>query len=154
MQQSIDDKDLIILGMLQENGRVSYSDMARKLGISEAAVYTRVQKLLKNGYIKRFQAVLNEEKLGHGLAAFVAVRAHPSKYDNLLKSLASLEEVQEVHDVTGDYYCLVKLRTRDRDTLAKLLDEIGKLEGVVATETRIVLRTIKETNAIPLKKRS
>jgi len=146
-----DDKDLAILGMMQENGRISYSAMARKLGISEAAVYTRVQRLLKKGYIKRFQAVLDDVKLGSSLAAFVAVRAQPSKYDDLLEQLAKLKEIQEVHDVTGDYYCLLKLRTKDRESLAKLLDGIGKLDGVVSTETRVVLRTVKESSDIPLR---
>ncbi len=152
MSSELDTKDVIILSMLQENGRVSYSEMARKLGVSEAAVYTRVQKLLKNGYIKRFQAVLNDEKLGYGLLAFISIRAQPSRYNEILKKLSGFDEIQEVHDVTGDYYCLLKVRTRSKDELAGLLDDIGRIEGVVSTETKVVLRTIKETQSIPLRK--
>jgi len=148
----LDAKDIIILSMLQENGRVPYSEMARKLGVSEAAVYTRVQKLVKRGYIKRFQAVLNEEKLGYGLLAFISIRAQPSKYNEVLRKLSGFDEIQEVHDVTGDYYCLLKVRTRSKDELAGLLDDIGRIDGIVSTETKVVLRTIKETQSLPIRK--
>ena len=151
MRLGLDEKDLTILRMMQEDGRVSYSEMARKLGISEAAVYTRVKKLVRSGYIKRFQAILNEEKMGYPLTAFIAIRAEPSKYDQVLKKLTRFEEMQEIHDITGDYSCLLKLRAKDKDHLTHILDEIGKIDGVVATETRIVLRTIKETSFIPIK---
>jgi len=153
VRRELDEKDLTILEMLQANGRVSYSEMARRLGISEAAVYTRVQKLIKNGYIKRFQTVLNDEKLGYGLVAFISVKAQPIKYNEVLKKLASFKEVQEVHDVTGDYYCLLKVRTNGKENLAALLDEIGKIDGVVSTDTKVVLRTIKETTFIPLNRK-
>ena len=149
----MDEKDLIILKMMQEDGRVSYSEMARKLGISEAAVYTRVKKLVKDGYIKRFQAILNEEKMGYPMTAFIGVKAEPNKYDAVLKRLLRFEEMQEIHDVTGDYYCLLKLKVRDKDHLAQILDDIGRIDGVIATDTRIVLRTLKETCSIPIKVR-
>jgi len=150
MKPSYDEKDLKILRILQENGRASYSEISKKIGISEAAVYTRVQKMIKSGLIKKFQAILDPEKLGFSLTALVAVSAHPKKYDEVLRELSQIREAQEVYDVTGDYYCLLKLRVSDRETLTKILDEIGSLEGVVSTETRIVLRTVKETHELPL----
>ncbi len=151
MKPLFDEKDIRILRILQENGRASYSEIARKLGISEAAVYARVQKLVKQGIIRNFRAILDPEKLGYQLTAFVAVSANPGKYERVLKELSKIDEAQEIYDVTGDYYCLVKLRAPDRETLARILDRIGSLEGVVATETRIVLRTIKESPALPLR---
>ena len=151
MRPLFDEKDIRILRILQENGRVSYSEIARKLGISEAAVYARVQKLVKQGIIRNFRAILDPEKLGSQLTAFVAVSANPGKYEKVLRELSKIEEAQEIYDVTGDYYCLVKLRAPDRETLAKILDRIGSLDGVVATETRIVLRTIKESQVLPLR---
>ncbi|MCL7384984.1 MAG: Lrp/AsnC family transcriptional regulator [Thaumarchaeota archaeon] len=145
MKAGLDEKDLMILNILQENGRASYSEIAKKLGISEAAVYGRIKKLIKQGYIKKFQAVIDENKIGKMMTAFVAVKAQPHLYDKVLEALVSFPEVQEVHDVTGDYYCLLKLKVKDREALAKILDEIGKMDGVVSTETRVVLRTLKES---------
>ncbi|RLG01847.1 MAG: AsnC family transcriptional regulator [Thaumarchaeota archaeon] len=151
-KHSLDEKDLRILEILQNDGRASYSQISRKLGMSEAAIYSRIQKLLKLGVIRRFQAILDPEKLGFTLTAFIAITAQPAKYEEVLKALAEIPEVQEIYDVTGDYYCLVKLRTRGRESLAKILDQIGSLDGVASTETRIVLRTIKEDYALPLTK--
>jgi len=151
MKPTYDERDIRILKILQEDGRASYSYIARKLGISEAAVYARIQKLIKQGIIKKFQAILDAEKLGLNLTAIIAVKAHPKKYDSVLKSLSKIPDIQEIYDVTGDYYCIIKLRTYDRESLASLIDKIGALEGVEETETRVVLRIVKESYSIPLK---
>jgi len=152
IKHGLDEKDLKILEILQDDGRASYSQISRILGMSEAAIYSRIQKLLKLGIIRRFQAILDPDKLGFTLTAFIAVTAHPAKYEDVLKALAEIPEIQEIHDVTGDYYCLVKLRARGKESLAKILDQIGSLDGVASTETRIVLRTIKEDYALPIAK--
>jgi len=148
-RRSLDEKDLKILEILQENGRASYSEISRSLGMSEAAVYARIQKLIKLGVIKRFRAILDPEKLGYNLTAFIAIIAQPARYESVLKQLEKIPEIQEIYDVTGDYYCLTKVRVRGRDELAKILDEIGSLDGVISTDTKIVLRTIKEDYSIP-----
>lgn len=150
MKSLHDEKDLEILRILQENGRASYSEIAKKLGLSEAAVYTRIQKLIRQGFIRKIQAILDSEKLGFGLTAIVAVKAQPGKYDSLLQELSKIPEIVEIYDVTGDYYCLLKLRLQNREVLAKLLDTIGSKDGVISTDTRIVLRTIKESFSLPL----
>ena len=152
IKHGLDEKDLKILEILQDDGRASYSQISRILGMSEAAIYSRIQKLLKLGVIRRFQAILDPDKLGFTLTAFIGVTAHPAKYEDVLKALAEIPEIQEIHDVTGDYYCLVKLRARGKESLAKILDQIGSLDGVASTETRIVLRTIKEDYALPIAK--
>ena len=152
LKHGLDEKDLKILEILQSDGRASYSQISRTLGMSEAAIYSRIQKLLKLGVIRRFQAILDPEKLGFTLTAFVAITAQPAKYEDVLRALAEMPEVQEIYDVTGDYYCLVKLRTDGRESLARILDQIGSLDGVASTETRIVLRTIKEDYALPIPK--
>lgn len=150
MRSIYDEKDLEIMRILQENGRASYSEIAKRLGLSEAAVYSRIQKLTKSGLIKRIQAVLDSEKLGFSLTAIVALKAQPSKYEPLLQELSKIPEIVEIYDVTGDYYCLLKLRLQNRDALAKLLDKIGSMEGVISTDTRIVLRTVKESFSLPI----
>lgn len=147
---NIDNKDLKILSILQEDGRAPYSEIARKMGMSEAAVYSRIQKLIKNHVIKKIQAILDPEKLGYKVTAFISVTAQPAKYNKVLEALSKLSEILEIHDVTGQHYCLVKVRTRDKEDLAKILDRIGTLDGVTSTETKIVLRTIKENYDLPI----
>jgi Lrp/AsnC family transcriptional regulator for asnA, asnC and gidA len=150
MKSKIDSRDLEILQTLQNDGRATYSSMARQLKISEAAVYTRINRLIASGYIKKFTAILDENKLNFSIGAFIGMRVSPNKYETVLKQLALYPEILEIHDVTGDYYALLKVRTKDKESLTNLLDKIGKLDGVISTDTKIVLRTIKETTALPL----
>ena len=150
MKSKIDSRDLEILQTLQNDGRATYSSMARQLKISEAAVYTRINRLIASGYIKKFTAILDENKLNFSIGAFIGMKVSPNKYEAVLKQLALYPEILEIHDVTGDYYALLKVRTKDKESLTNLLDKIGKLDGVMSTETKIILRTIKETTALPL----
>ncbi|MEM4151276.1 MAG: winged helix-turn-helix transcriptional regulator, partial [Nitrososphaerota archaeon] len=74
----LDKRDVKILSILQEDGRASYSSIARQLNISEAAVYARVSKLVKEGVIKGFTAILDDSKLNLGIGAFIGLRATPA----------------------------------------------------------------------------
>ncbi len=148
--RSLDRRDLEILKILQEDGRASYSDLSRRLGISEVAVYSRIKRLVRDGVIKGFTAVLDESRLGLGIGALIGLKATPHRYEEILNKLSLFPEILEIHDVTGDYYAILKVRTRDKESLAQLLDKIGKLEGVVSTDTRLILRTIKETTRLPV----
>ncbi len=149
-KEALDRKDLEIIRILQENGRASYSEISKKVGMSEAAVYSRVKKLLELGVIKRIQAIVDAEKLGYSVTAFIAVTVRPPKYEEVLEKLSAMPEILEVHDVTGEYYCLVKVRARSNEELARILDEVGRLDGVTSTETKIVLRTMKEDYRLPM----
>jgi Lrp/AsnC family transcriptional regulator for asnA, asnC and gidA len=76
--RNLDRRDLEILKILQEDGRAPYSDLARRLGISEVAVYSRIKRLVRDGVIKGFTAVLDESRLGLGIGALIGLKATPS----------------------------------------------------------------------------
>lgn len=149
-KEFLDRKDLEIIEVLQEDGRASYSEIAKRIGMSEAAVYSRIKRLLSLGVIRKIQAIVDAEKLGYAVTAFIAVTVRPPKYEEVLEKLSEIPEVLEVHDVTGEHYCLIKVRARSNEDLARILDEIGKLDGVASTETKIVLRTVKEDYKLPV----
>jgi DNA-binding Lrp family transcriptional regulator len=68
----------------------------------------------------------------------------------MLAQLVGFEEICEIHDVTGAYYSILKMRTSTSEQLAQILDRIGEIEGIAGTETVIVLRTIKEETSVKL----
>ncbi|RLE56128.1 MAG: AsnC family transcriptional regulator [Thermoprotei archaeon] len=142
--------DKEILKILQENCRIPFSEIAKRLGVSEATVHLRVRKLRRNGVIRKFQAIIDPEKVGKTLTAIIAIRAEPRKYDSILERLKTMNSICEIYDVTGDYYAILKVRVGSREELAKVLDEIGKLDGVLNTTTMVVLRVIKEDYTIPI----
>jgi Lrp/AsnC family transcriptional regulator for asnA, asnC and gidA len=140
--------DRTILEMLQDNARTSFRKIAEEAGISEATVFVRVKKLLEKGGIKRFTAIVSAELLGKSLMAFILVNADPKRLQTVLEALSNMDEIYEVYDVTGTYYAIVKIRTDNREKLAKTIDQIGLIEGVTSTETAIVLRCMKEETRI------
>ncbi|MCD6466001.1 Lrp/AsnC family transcriptional regulator [Candidatus Bathyarchaeota archaeon] len=148
MVSKIDDIDKEILRMLQDNARVSFRKIAKKLNVSETTIFMRVRKLLRKKVIKRFTAIVSPEMLGKNITAFVLITADPKKLQTVLEMLSKIDDVYEVYDVTGSYYAIVKVRTEDQNKLTKIIDEIGMIDGVMGTETALVLRSIKEETRI------
>lgn len=146
----LDDIDKAILRRLQEDARISFKEIAKEVGTSEATIFVRVKKLQKSGVIKAFRAIVNPQSVGKQVTAFALVKAEPKSFPKMLAQLASFEDICEIHDVTGAYYSIVKMRTGTSEQLAQILDRIGQIEGVAGTETVIVLRTIKEDTSIKL----
>jgi len=146
----LDDIDKKLLVILQNDAKTPYSKISKLLGISEATVHLRIKKLLANNVIKRFQAIVDPEKVGKNVVAVVALSVDPRKYNDVLEKLKELDDVYEIYDVTGEYYTLLKIRVSSKDELASLLDKIGKIDGVESTRTMFVLRVIKEETRIKI----
>lgn len=147
----IDSLDFEILNILQNDARTSNVDIARKIGLAPSATLERMRKLQNKGFIKRFEARLDADKVGLGLLAFVFVRTNETEGNTAGPFLAEIDEVQEVYNIAGEDCYLIKVRTRNTDALGKLLREkIGSVEHVIATRTTIVLETFKETSSLVL----
>jgi len=86
--------------------------------------------------------------VGKGVLAFVLIKADPKMYKSMLETLKEMDEIYELYDVTGEYYCLAKIRVGSREELANLLDKIGEVEGVLSTYTLYVLKVLKEKRII------
>jgi DNA-binding Lrp family transcriptional regulator len=147
---NLDDVDKIILNTLQEDARKSFREVAEKAGVSEATVHVRVKRLLRKGVIKGFKAIVDPKQVGKSTTAFVLIKADQRAFANAINKIKRIENVYEVHDVTGSYYAILKVRVKDTEELALLIDKIGSIEGVTATETAVVLRSLKEELAIKL----
>jgi Transcriptional regulators len=150
MTYSLDSLDKEILKILQEDGRISYSKIAQTLNMSESTIHMRIRRLRELGILRGFYADIDMEKIGLKVLAFVQLKADPKKYEQVLNVLKEMKEVAEIYDVTGEYYALVKVVVPSNEDLAKVLDAIGKLDGVTDTYTMMVLRVIKEGKKVNL----
>lgn len=147
----MDGIDVEILKILQDQGRVANSEIARQVGRAPSAVLERVRKLERGGYIKGFEAVLDPKALGFGVTAFTRVQVSEEVGSvRIGRELAAVSGVLEVHYTAGDDSYLVKVRTRDTDSLQRILSEFGLIDGVSDTKTTIVLTTVTESRALPL----
>ena len=148
----IDDLDKQILNILQENARTSNAEIARQVGMAPSAVLDRIRKLEERGVIKGYGVQLDGQSVGLGLLAFVFVRTDDMAGENkVTRALTGVPEVLEVHHVAGEDCFLVKVRAPNTEARGRLLRaKFGTIKGVRATRTTILLRTSKETTALPL----
>jgi Lrp/AsnC family transcriptional regulator for asnA, asnC and gidA len=146
--KELDEVDREILRELQRDARLSFKAIAKQVGVSEATIFVRVNKLKEAGVLKGFKAIVDPKAVGKTLTAFILIRAQPKAYPAMLNALKKLEDVYEIYDVTGQYYSVLKARTGGTEDLSRIIDEIGSVEGVAGTETMIVFRTVKEEDSI------
>ncbi|MGI8498340.1 MAG: Lrp/AsnC family transcriptional regulator [Gemmatimonadaceae bacterium] len=148
----INEKDAVILAILQANGRASHAEIGRRLGMAPSAVFERVRKLEERGVIQGYSARLDPRALGLGTLAYIFVRGDEGLgAPRMAKALAQIPGVQEVHHIAGEDCFLVKVRAESTDELGHLLSErFGAIKSIRSTRTTIVLGTTLETADLPL----
>ncbi|ASI98544.1 Lrp/AsnC family transcriptional regulator [Thermococcus celer] len=135
----IDELDRRILHVLQEDGRASYSEIARRLKVPESTVRLRVKKLREKGVIRKFAALINPFKAGYTIVAFIAVDVEPSKIKKAAEELSKLPEVDVLGIATGAHDILMQVTVKDLQELESfLIEKLGKVEGIRSTETSIL----------------
>jgi Lrp/AsnC family transcriptional regulator for asnA, asnC and gidA len=143
---ALDDINKQLIEHLQRDGRTSYAALAKTIGLSEAAVRQRVQRLLDGGMMQ-IVAVTDPLMLGFARQAMVGVKV-VGDLRKAADALAAIPEVDYVVITAGGYDLLVELVCTDDDHLLRLLnDSIRTVDGVTATETFMYLKLAKQTYA-------
>lgn len=133
--------DRAIVGALIEDGRLSYTDLAEKVGLSVSAVHQRVRRLEQRKVIQGYGARVDHEALGLPLTAFIAIRPiDPAAPDDAPERLAHLSQIESCYSVAGDDFYLLKVRVASPVDLEGLLQQIRSAANV-ATRTTVVLST-------------
>jgi Lrp/AsnC family leucine-responsive transcriptional regulator len=148
----LDAKDRLILTLVQRDAKLPQAEIARRVGLSTAAVNERLRKLENAGFIRRWSAVVDARAVGASVAAFVEVFIeHPRHERAFIERMLALDEVQECHHITGEFSMLLKVRVRDMNALRDLLlHQLNGMEGVRQTRTIMVLSTEKEEGYVPV----
>lgn len=140
----LDDVSKAIIEQLQQDGRRSYAAIGKVVGLSEAAVRQRVQRLIEGG-VMQVVAVTDPLELGFARQAMVGIRVQ-GPLDPVADALAALEEVDYVVITAGQYDVLAEVVCVSDDHLLELIsDKIRRIEGVVGTETFMYLSLRKQT---------
>ena len=150
VSRELDRTDRRILDLVQRDGTLAQSEIARKVALSTAAVHERVKKLEAAGVIRRWTAIVDPAAVGVSVSAFVEVFfEHPRFEAGFIERIKKLSEVLECHHITGEFSLLLKVRVRDMESLQRLLlEQLGGHEGVRQTRTVMVLSTVKEETFI------
>ena len=150
----LDRIDRRILAHLQADARATNLEMAQAVGLSPAQCHRRHKRLEEQGYVKRYEARLNAEKLNLGVIAFIDVAMEKGHIRDLTKftdAITGLPEILECYSVTGDFDYVIKVIARDLKSLSQfLMDRLMRLPGVNSVRSSICLDEIKCTTALPL----
>ena len=135
--------DLNILRILQKDGRISYTDLARQVGLSVTPCIERVKRLERENYILNYGARVSAQKLNQSLVVFVQIRLnHTSQknFEEFRRSVMDLENVQSCFLVSGNYDYLLKARVADMASYRELLGHrILKLPAVQESTSYVVM---------------
>lgn len=149
---SVDDTDLAILGLLQQDGRMTHAAIGKAVGLTGPSVYARVQRLEQSGLIKRYTALLDARRLSLDVTAFIRVSAYGTHAQNsdFEDWVRDEPRILECHDVDGEDTYFIKVKVQSTDKLRELLWELVSHEVVSRTVTSIALHTVKEQTNIVL----
>jgi Lrp/AsnC family transcriptional regulator for asnA, asnC and gidA len=139
----IDELDLKIISHLQENGRIPVAELAKRLNQPENTVRYRIERLLKNGVIRRFTALVDPRALGLNVSAAVMFKVDPKKLDQLLEKLTSMKDVTNVYQLSGEWDLIAVVFAKDIQDLHERVEELRRAEGVKEMNVMITTRVIK-----------
>jgi DNA-binding Lrp family transcriptional regulator len=152
----IDNKQKIILKLLQSNGRLTSKEIAERIDVPVTTAFARIKKMEENGIIKKYKAVLDARQLGSPATAFIfASFSQPASQEGsetqkrIESQIAKHSMVQEVHTITGDWDMIIKVKGKDVDDMSNfVMNNLRTMNGIEKTLTCIVFRTAKESTDI------
>ncbi|MDE6459848.1 MAG: Lrp/AsnC family transcriptional regulator [Paramuribaculum sp.] len=154
MTERLDKTDLAILGELQKNGRLTNKELAAAIHLSPTPTFERVKRLEKEGYIRKYAAVLDADKLDCGFVAFCYLKMKQHSFQNatrIMEAVKNIPEIAECYNISGDYDFLLKIYTRDMKAYQKfLLRILGEIDCIGSLNSSFVLGEIKNDNLLPL----
>lgn len=138
----MDDIDRLLLAALRANGRDSYAELARRVGLSPPAVHDRVARLEATGVITGYHATVAPAAIGLGVGALVGIYlGDAAEQDEVADRLHAVPQVEDCWLVAGEEAFVIKVRVRDVDALEHLLGVLRRVPGVARTVTTVVLST-------------
>jgi Lrp/AsnC family leucine-responsive transcriptional regulator len=149
-ESNIDELDRRILAEVQTDCKIPLAQVGKRVGLSAPSVMERLRKLEDAGFIRGYVALLDSRRVGLDVTAFIGVSVSSAGIATVEEQLPSFPEVLECHHVTGSYTLLLKAATANTASLERLISRLRFIEGVVRTETLIVLSTKLERTQVPL----
>lgn len=150
----LDALDIQILKMLQENAHITNREISLKLHLTSTPIHERIKRMERDGYIKKYVAILDKEKLEKGLTVFCNVSLKQHTNENGKKFVGEIQllpEVVECFNIAGDYDFLLKIVVKDMPAYQKfVLGGLGSLKSIGSVKSIFVMGEIKHTTAVPL----
>ena len=147
--EKLDDIDLQILRTLQKNAKLTTKELADAVHLTPTPVFERQKRLEKKGYIKKYIAVIDADKMGLGMQVFCKVKLKQINHeiaDAFVRRIRRIPEVTECYNTSGAYDYLLKVRARDMKQYQEfILNKLGEIEEVGSIESTFVMSEVKHS---------
>lgn len=151
---TLDLTDISILSALQDNSRLTVKELAAAIHLSPTPTFERVKRLEREGFITKYIAVLNAEKINCGFMVFCYLKMKQHTHENavrIMEAVQTIPEIAECYNISGDYDFLLKIYTRDMKSYQKfLLRILGDIDCIGSLNSSFVLGEVKNTHELPL----
>jgi len=149
----LDNTDIKLLKLLQDNSNRPIKELARLVNLSATPVAERIKRLEKDGYIKKYAAILSNAKLNKGFIVFCNVRLkqHSYEYRNrFIETVSRIEDITECYNTSGDYDFMLKIYAQNMEHYKNFIVEIlNTEESIGSLQSIFVMEEIKQTHNIP-----
>jgi Lrp/AsnC family leucine-responsive transcriptional regulator len=151
---NLDDKDLQLLRLLQNDSKLTVKELAKEVNLSPSPVFERVKRLEQEGYIKKYAAILDAEKLNLGFTVYCQLKLKSN--DSYLaiefeKEILEIEEVAECYSISGDIDFLLKVYVRDMKQYQNFVFNIlGAVPSIGSTHSTFVMAQVKNTHGLTI----
>ena len=144
---TLDQTDLKILRILQQNARLTNKELAAQVNLSTTPVFERLKRLERNGYIKKYVAVLDAEKLNRGFIVFCNVKMRRLSKEiarDFMERMLNIPEVTECYNISGQFDYMLKIHAPDMRYYQEfVLNQLGTIENLSSLESTFVMDTVK-----------
>jgi len=141
----IDDIDKKLLTALVDDASISVPKLSKKINVNSSVCYSRIKRLVRRNLIRKFTVDVNENLLGYHINAMIGLNTDIKQRDNILEKINDIPETREIQEVTGRFDIMMGIRAKSLDDLHEVVTgNIGKIDGVVHTETFVEMKSVKK----------
>ncbi|WP_153978387.1 Lrp/AsnC family transcriptional regulator [Paenibacillus xylanilyticus] len=145
----LDSIDSHILRRLAQNSRISYTDLAKEVGLSGVAVKERIDRLVNQGIIEQFSIVISAEKLGKKISAYLELEVEPAYLNEIIDALKQNDKVAVLYEMTGPCILHIHILVESIEEMEQFMNEsIYSLRGIVRAETQILMKRHKNQDGL------
>ena len=153
VELALDDKDKLILNILQENYKISYKDISNKVHLAASTIHNRVQNMISKGIIKEIDTVVDPYKVGYDTIAIVSLSADPLKIEEIAKKLKIFDNIQLIASTAGEYNLIIKIIAENEKKLWKFINEVIKTISGIKSQINVssFIEIFKSTSKVKFK---
>ncbi len=142
--EKFDEIDIMILGELTQESNISIPKLSEKIEINSSVVYSRINRLIRKGFIKKFTLEVDENLLGYPVKAIIGCNISSRQRETILEDIEKIEETREIIEITGRFDLLIWISAKSLDDLHGLVSkQVSQISGITHTETFIEMKRNK-----------